>query len=90
MISFYLAPLTKWTQLSFHRPCFQSEHRSGQEEVEPQLETAEQELVQSVLLPWEQAFYPAALETVFALRQRRKRKNAHLIRSHHSITVVCI
>lgn len=54
--------------------------------MEPQLETAGQELAQSVLLPWEQAFYPGALETVFALRQRQKMKNGHFIRSHHRIT----
>lgn len=45
--------------------------------MESQWETAGQGLVQSVLLPWEQSFYPGAPGTVFALRQKQ-RKNCIL------------
>ncbi len=69
----------KWTefisshvQWSAHWPCFRSEHHSGQVEVDPQWETAGQGLVQSELLPWEQAFYPGAPETVFALQKQEE------------------
>lgn len=40
--------------------------------MEPRWETAGQGLMQSVLLPWEQAFYSGGPETVYALRKRQE------------------
>lgn len=61
--------------------------------MEPQSETAGQLLAQSALLPWEQAFYPGAPETVLALMKTRiNRGNEHFIRSQHRLLapVLCL
>lgn len=46
--------------------------------MEPQWETAGQGLAQYALLPWEQAFYPGVLGTVFGLRQRAEIDNERM------------